>query len=453
MILILFYNQEGFSQEQDSQVNESFDIDQLMEEFDEAPSFSEPDKTESPRQTFDHAGFFKLSTTINLGHKAPKGGKTDHRGLSRLRGESHLKCDLRFSKFWKARMSGYARYDLSYSINDRDTYTQDLLDSKESESDLHEIYIQGTMTSQLDIWFGRKIIVWGTSETFRIVDVINPVDYREFGMLDIEELRLPLILTQVNYYAGPWTLSGVMIHENRKRQMPPFGSDYYLADTPMPDELVPSNTIDNTMLAFALTGRFSGWDISFNAAKFNKDTPQLEIMDMGMLTLKQCQLKMVGATIALVYGNWLLKGELAGSDGHMFVNKPDTTFFRLDAMSGFEYSGFKDTSLSFEIMNQHVCQHDIKLLNPPDRTRENTFQSAFRLTKNLFHEKLSVTGLLLLSGTTSQHGSFERLSVEYDWNDAIDITFGFAIYQTGRSYIFKRLQDNDRIFLDIQYNF
>ncbi|MBF0449290.1 MAG: hypothetical protein HQK75_01160 [Candidatus Magnetomorum sp.] len=467
--LLSGYHQAAFSQQQSmddilsgfEESSSPSDIDQLLDGFDEPTDQTDNQNvaskkvdinTQSFSKTFDYTGFFKLATTVNMAHKAPETGDTDHRGLSRFRGESNIKFNLRFSDTWKARISAYAKHDISYLINGRDQYTDDVLECNESENEWHEVYLQGTLTPQLDIWFGRKIIAWGTSESFRVVDVINPIDYREFGMVDIEDLRIPLVLTQLNYYAGQWKLSGILVHENRKLKIAPFGSDYYLGDIPVPTA-VPANTLKNTLFAAAVTGRFNGWDISFHSAKYYKDIPHLEMTDSANMILTQCKLKMIGSTLAVVYGNWLLKSELSGSHGHLFFNMPEKNFYRIDGMIGFEYSGVKDTNISFEMMNQHVFNHDKKLLYVPDRMKKNTIQSAFRLSKTFFNDRLSLNTLFIMFGSVGQHGMFQRMSFQYDWNDSINMTFGSVFYQTGKSYLFQTIQDNDRVFFDMQYSF
>jgi hypothetical protein len=431
------------------------DIDTLSDQFDNESYQVNTvlSTTEKNAQTFDYSFLFKLSSVFNIAHHSPQEGRTDHRGLSRFRGESTIKFNLKFSNTWKAKICAQSAYDFSYDINGRDQYTKDVLNENESENELHETYIQGSLSPQLDLWFGRQIVAWGASETFRIVDVINPIDNREFGMVDIEDLRIPVVLTQLNYYVGKWKLSGILIHEHRKLKNPPYGNDYYLSDFPFPDEIVPANTLRNTRFAAALTGRFEGWDISFHAAQYDKHLLSPEITSTGNIQAKRIPLTMIGTTLAVAYGNWLIKSEIAGTYGHIFLNTPETKKYSMEGMLGFEYSGFKDTNISFEMMNQHIFDHSDRLLLSPDLIKEDTVQSAFRFSRFFLNEKLSLNLLLFLYGLSGKHGTLQRLSLEYDLNDDMNINIGSCLYQTGKSYIFKKIQDNDRVFLDIQYSF
>ncbi|MCP4404357.1 MAG: hypothetical protein GY801_44535 [bacterium] len=51
-------------------------------------------------------------------------------------------------------------------------------------------------------------------------------------MLDIEDLRLPVAMTHLNYDLGSWDLMGGAIHEMRFNTEELYGSDYYPADIP-----------------------------------------------------------------------------------------------------------------------------------------------------------------------------------------------------------------------------
>ena len=40
-----------------------------------------------------------------------------------------------------------------------------------------------------------------------MVDVLNPTDSREPGLIDIDDSRLPVTMTQLDYYTGDWNLN------------------------------------------------------------------------------------------------------------------------------------------------------------------------------------------------------------------------------------------------------
>lgn len=110
-----------------------------------------------------------------------------------------------------------------------------VLNDYESDTEFREIFIRGKINPRLDLKVGRQIVVWGKSDNFRVVDVLNPPDLREPGLVDIENLRLPSCKSRLDYYQGDWSLSGLAIHEIRFDKLPPYGSDFY----PFPVKLPP----------------------------------------------------------------------------------------------------------------------------------------------------------------------------------------------------------------------
>lgn len=217
--------------------------DDILEGFDNEV---EDAKSESPEQEqkpsiYSLDGYIKLGASYNIAHDAPEPGKTDWRGLSRLRPEMQLDLSARFSKSWQAFVSGKGSYDFAYEIRGRDEFTEPVLDNYEKELELREAYVLGSLSDNLDIKAGRQIVVWGKSDNIRVTDVLNPLDMREPGLTDIEDLRLPVTMTRLDYYIGKLSLTGIALHEIRFNKNPEYGSDFYPAATPLPLEDKPGS--------------------------------------------------------------------------------------------------------------------------------------------------------------------------------------------------------------------
>lgn len=71
---------------------------------------------------------------------------------------------------------------------------------------LREAYIDATIPvggQELGIRLGRQQIVWGRTDLFRVLDVINPVDYSRNNIYDeLEDIRIPLWMLQLEYRMG-----------------------------------------------------------------------------------------------------------------------------------------------------------------------------------------------------------------------------------------------------------
>jgi hypothetical protein len=367
-----------------------------------------------------------------------------------------LDLSAKFFDSWQALISGKGTYDFAYHIKGRDEFTDDVLDNYEKEIELGETYVLGSLTDSLDIKVGRQIVVWGKSDNIRVTDVLNPLDFREPGLTDIEDLRLPVTMTRLDYYIGHWSLTGIAVHEIRFNKNPEYGSDFYPAEIPLPHEDKPKSCVDNTEFAIAVNGIFSGWDISFYWADIYEDMPHMELVSSGpppLTEMKHTRLKMYGTAFNIARGNWLLKTEAAYFDGIEYFNAPNKKYSRMDVLAGVEYSGFKDTTVSIEAVNRHIHNFDKILKQPPDEAQKDEFQWVVRLTRDFLNETLTLTVLASTYGMTGQDGAFQRFCVEYDVTDAFAVNTGLVTYQSGDKAQFRDIGDNDRLFLEFKYSF
>lgn len=421
-------------------------IDAVLEGFDSTPTpGASPSLTEAAKP-WQLDGALTLGAAYNYAHGAPPPGATDYRGLSRLRAKLNLEHDYDFGNSWRSHISGYGYYDLAYRINDRHNYSSEVLEEYESEVELGEAWVQGKLNRQTDLKLGRQIVVWGKSDNIRITDLINPMDNREPGMVDIEDQRLPLAMARLDYYVGDWGITALAIPDIRFNKTPPLGSDFYPLPSPLPAEAIP----DGTEYGLAANGIFSGWDLSLYAAQLYDDNPHTVITASGP-RLQHSHLNMLGSAVNIAVDNWLLKAELAHLSGIEYSTLPNEEFSRSDTLLGIEYSGFRDTTLSLELANRHLHDYTVTLLG--EGVIEDEWQSALRYQGDFMHARLHLLALVSLFGEQLDEGGFGRYSAAYDIADGLSVTGGVVSYESGEKFPFGSYGENDRLFVDLKYSF
>ena len=406
----------------------------------------------------------------------------DFSGLSRARTKLDLSLEMRHSDNWKSRIEIMGWYDAAWAINGRGNYTQDVLDTYEYFYDLKDAYIQGTLSSSIDIKIGRQIVIWGKSDSIRITDVINPLDNREPGMVDIKDLRLTETMTKLDYYFGDYGLSAILIHEPRLQIEPAFGSDYRprdvfgtqpIPDTAFPERYEPNWDLKNTQYALSLDGRYEGWDLSWYAANVMNSSFDISIQDDNTPLRTFDKIYMLGVATNIVSGSWLYKAEAAYIMDINYRSVEDKKN-RLDALIGVDYSGFSKTVLSFELADRHVFAYDSRLLAQaselntpttppnkkvfPDFVREDTVQIAARASYTFDHDNASVNYLVSMFGSSNFHfqdGGFQRFWIDYKLNDSFTTNAGIVDYIGGDGVIpfFNAIKNNDRVYAELIYNF
>jgi hypothetical protein len=447
----------GFDDEEDDPYG-GFDDDDGFE-----TNADEGDERDEPERFWDLTGDLSLGASYNyLSHSSATG--THYGNLSRLRAQLDLQLDLRLPADWKGRIEGYGFYDFAYELKGRNDFTSDVLDDYEWEIDFREVWVQGSPFSSLDLKLGRQIVNWGRSDTLRVIDVINPLDNREPGLVDIEDLRLPVTMARVDYYpkwipreAGDWSLQLLVIPEFRQDRNPSVGSDFNPLN---PDALPFALPEPNTPRQFgsapeygaAVSGIFSGWDVSLYLARIYQNTRFAQGGLKG-----DSHVTLAGGGGNLTIGSWLLKTELAYFYGIEYARVTAAPPFlaatdksRLDAMGGIEYYGIDDAQIAFEVVNRHIFK--FQSAQKPLQS-EDSLESALRITLDFLNDRLQVTGVGLILGSHAQNGSVVRIESRYELADALFLQGGIVLYQEGDNIAFDTIGDNDRLFLRIEYAF
>ena len=330
------------------------DLDDLLGGFDDAPVVK-LELPESPiSKGWDVDGFMRTDMSYSIAKGSPSPGAPDYRGFSRLQTTLRLELPVTISENWRAFVSGQAFHDFSYGLKDRTNFTKALLDLYEDEAEIRDVYIGGSPWPWIDVKIGRQIIVWGAADYLRVVDVLNPLDNRQPGLVDIEDLRLPITMSRLDISVNNrWTLTGVAVHEVEFGNNPVFNGQFFPFAGAPPSETLPSRNLASTELAVSLNGSLPGMDVGLFWADYYDDTAHFETRgpDLG---LYHSRLSMMGASVNGVLGDWLWKAETALVSGLEFNNSPSDSRSRLDGLVGFEYSGIRDTTLSLEVVNRHT---------------------------------------------------------------------------------------------------
>ena len=91
-----------------------------------------------------------------------------------------------------------------------------MIDEYEWETEIGEFWMQGQLgRDDVDYKIGRQVVNWGRSEVLRVLDILNPLDQREVGLGDIENISLPVFMVKRDYYFDAYNLSLIAIPETR----------------------------------------------------------------------------------------------------------------------------------------------------------------------------------------------------------------------------------------------
>jgi hypothetical protein len=323
-------------------------------------------------------------------------------------------------------------------------------DGYKSEINLNELNIEFEILPNLDFKTGRQVIVWGKSDSIRITDILNPLDNRTPGLIDIKNLRLGRTMSKLDYYVDDYNLSIIALHENRFSKNPMQFSDFKPVAQDIPIN-TPDDDLKNTTFALSLTGAFEGYDLGLYFADTYLDKSYLA--DDNTTLEYDNKSKMLGAAYNQVVDNYLLKAEIARFDNinynNVVENKP-----RTDVLLGVEYNGISDGSISYETSLRKIHNYE-DLINVQSNgyKPEKEYQQVVRFNQSYYNQTLDLNAVLSAFGHQGDDGGFARIELDYAVDDKLSISGGVIDYLSGDNLAIDSYKDNDRIFTKLSYSF
>ena len=431
------------------------DLEEILGSFEEGrapPRAADPrgdDAPPAPDRWWRWSGLLAVETALHLDADRP-----EYDPVAKLRAEGRLQLDARLPRSWSLRLGGRAWYDFAYVIEGRDRFSGDVLDAYEDELEVWESWIAGPLGDRASVKLGRQITSFGTSETLRVVDLIFPIDNREPGAADLEDLYLPELHGRVDVaLGGGFSLTGLAILERRFSETPPRGSSYLPPFAALPRVDEPSNGLDDTEFVLVTRGRLGRVDVGLLGAWYFDDLASLDpASPLGVRRVHR-RLWMLGGVAATARGSWVFRGELAGFGGLGFANDPGAERSRLDVLAGVDYTGFGDTAVALDVVNRWLPGAPSSIERAPDYTPRNLTELALLVRRSFLRDRLRVTLTALSFGYRAQLGALARLQGDYAWNDALTLRAGVLLYRSGDPFPYTALGSNDRLFIGAVYRF
>jgi len=373
----------------------------------------------------------------------------NYKNMTSLQLTSGLNYTYKFDNGFKFYSSFDAFYDFIYDLES--SYREDIVDNYQKEFNIDELYIEGALTNNIDIKFGRQIVIWGKSDNIRVNDVLNPMDNRYPGLTDIENLRLPVGMLKLDYYTDNWDFSPIVIFENVINKDNTVYSEYFPVNLPLKDIKQPDNNIENIGLALSANSEFKGFDLSFYIANNIIDS-RWHITD-EYLNREYGRINMAGTAFNFVKGSFLLKTELAFFN-NLEYSGTNNKKNRINSLIGFDYNGFNDTTITLEFSNQYILYYENNIYLK-DNIEEKEYITSFRISNSFINDTFNTNFLINLYGDKLDKGGFARISGYYDLEDNLNVEAGIVDYigSDNPNDKISLIKDNDKFYVNIKYSF
>lgn len=212
---------------------------------------------------------------------------------------------------------------------------------------LREFYLDATVDlargNKLSVRLGKQQVVWGKTDLFRVLDVVNPVDYSRHNIYDeLEDVRIPQWILQAELRQGPtgvfddsnftvvWNFdkfrpsnigqpgspyamvnaANVLASYLNIDSHPALGPLYPLGPVPITHDVdIPNWSLDNTQIGLKWEGVYRDTTFSLNGLYYRQQLPSLHFREHpgapgsglpapdGVFDLKFPRIKLVGGSI------------------------------------------------------------------------------------------------------------------------------------------------------------
>jgi len=381
--------------------------------------------------------------------------------LDKMQNRLDLKPEAVLSNHWEFRGRFLGWYDASSDFlgSNNTDLTPVIQDYYRTYSEVKEAYLLYA-ADDFDLRLGQQQIIWGKTDGLRLLDIVNPLDMREFLLDDFLDSRMGVVAARMNFYSylggREHEFEFLVIPDAQVAKFAPQGSRW-ASSIPTPPNVIPviqqSNVPNwspkNTEYGIAWRANVDGWDLSLNWFYGWKDTPVLDKkITNGTLfvTPTYKQMHTFGGSFSNAFGAYVLRGELAVN-----INEGINTISSIretntwNAAVGLDYNQ-NNWRISPQIFIRHLRGWDNAMLED-----QNSGFVSLMVSTDYMNDKLKPETIILLNWAD---GSWMlRPKVSYEFSDQITAKLGLDMFGGDKNDFFGQFDKNDRIYSEIEYTF
>jgi hypothetical protein len=333
------------------------------------------------------------------------------------------------------------------------------------EIDIRQVLIALRAAKWLDVRLGRQVLTWGTGDLVFINDRF-PKDFVSFfiGRAD-EFLKAPSNSAKFTFVTPPlnvdlvwtpiFTPDETITGERLSFFDPNTGQIESAATLGEPlDPILPPKGLRNGEFAGRLYRTISGYELA--AYGYVGFTKRAAAFDTAANRLTYSRLDAFGASLR---GN--LAGGIANLEGGYYYSvddksgdDPDVPNSDIRGLAGYEREVARNFTLGLQYWLVWIQDYDELIDNSPEPEQEapeadHTFTA--RLSWLLRRQTLLLS--LFTFYSPSEDDAYLRPVIEYDWSDAVKLTFGGNVLLGPDKSFFGQLKNNSNFYVRVRYSF
>ncbi len=332
--------------------------------------------------------------------------------------------------------------------------------------ELREFYVDTTIGDSF-LRLGKQQIVWGQADGLRVLDVVNPFNFREFILEEFEDRRIPLWTVNLEVPLNTITAQFIWIPDQTYDQFPERDGTFAITSprfipTAPPGVPVTLLPVDKPNDFFAdsdagvrLSTFMGGWDLTVNYLYHYQDRAVLfqSQAETGVTIQPEYRRShLIGGTFSNAFGSFTLRGEMGFATNRHFLNSDLSDLdgiHRSNEFSyvlGLDYNGIENTFISAQFFQSIVTDYQEGM------TRDKIDnQMTLLVDRNFMNETLKASVLLIQS--LNDGDGLAQFDLEFEYRDNITLKAGADIFYGSRDGLLGQFRHNDRLTLTVEFSF
>ncbi len=383
------------------------------------------------------------------------------------------RVELAFDNGIRFTASGRLRYDPADELEPGDPSqkttspaSRRLRFSDTSESELREFYLE-VPTDFAYFTIGKQQTVWGESDGLKVLDVVNPQDFREFILDEFEDSRIPLWTVKAEVPIGDMLAELIWIPDTTYHDLARDDADFAFTSKSLVPQAVPGTSairrnpdrpddfFKDSDYGLRLSAFVDGWDLSLNYLyyhdQFEVPFQEREAFPTVVIEPEFERTHLVGGTFSNAFGDFVVRGEVAlATSRHFITEDPDDPdgieeAADLNYVLGLDWYGLSDTLISFQLFQDVI-------LEDTDQVTRDQVETTMTLyaRKSLLNDKLELS-MQYLQGINIGDG-LVRPQASYSFTDYFTLWGGADFFYGGSRGLFGQFDGEDRVVLGIEIN-
>ncbi len=332
--------------------------------------------------------------------------------------------------------------------------------------EVRELYVD-TQWRSAYLRLGKQQIVWGQADGLRVLDVVNPLDLREFILPDFEDRRIPLWTANIEVPVNDvWTAQILWIPDQTYDELPERDNTYAMtsslvvpqAPVDVPVRLMQAKKPQRKIMDSDAGVRFSaflgGWDVSLNYFYHFQDQAILyRHYDGGAVSIepKYERSHLIGGSFSNAFGDTTVRAEIGySSDRYFLADHRDTDGIvrsgELSYVLGVDFQGWRDWFISAQIFQSYLTD------TSDAAVRDRVDVTATVLLQRYFMNEALKAETLVIQHMADNDGLVQA-SLAYELTTDVQVNIGLDLFFGSSDGLYGQFKEEDSISFGVEFGF